>query len=142
VPWNPQKVLASSQIVRVPATKAADTPTPTARKRVRAPSATDSELLLRTPKKPYDLYAAAQALEGPDKPSITLRTTLRKAGKALSKMSVDLTTAKAVSDGLQNQLDDLNTRGQRKRVALDPSQTFADIFYQEGGGGRFLGYSG
>jgi hypothetical protein len=56
-------------------------------------------------------------------------------------MSVDLTTAKAVSDGLQNQLDDLKTRGQRKRVTLDPSQTFADIFYQEREGGRFLGYS-
>jgi hypothetical protein len=136
------KVLAPPQIVRVPATEIADTPTPTARKQIRAPSATDSELLLRTPKKPYDLYAATQALEGLDKPSITLRTTLRKAGKALSKMSVDLTTAKAVSDGLQNQLDDLKTRGQRKRVTLDPSQTFADIFYQEGRGGRFLGYSG
>jgi hypothetical protein len=101
-------VLASSQIVSIPATEGADTPTPTTRKQVRAPSATDSELLLRTPKKPHDLYAAAQALEGSD---ITLRTILRKAGKALSKMSVDLATAKAISDGLQNQLDDLKTRG-------------------------------
>jgi hypothetical protein len=57
-------------------------------------------------------------------------------------MSVDLATAKAVSDGLQEQLDDLKTRGQRKRVTLDLNQTFADIFYQEGAGGRFLGYSG
>jgi hypothetical protein len=59
VPWNPQKVLASSQIISVPAIEAADTPTPTTRKRVPAASAANSELLLRTPKKPHDLYAAA-----------------------------------------------------------------------------------
>jgi hypothetical protein len=41
-------------------------------------------------------------LEGSDKLSITLRTTLRKAGKALSKMSVDLAKPVTVS-----QLDDL-----------------------------------
>jgi hypothetical protein len=60
-----------------------------------------TELLLRTPKKPYDLYAAAQALEDSDKLSRTLRTTLRQSGKALSEISVDLATAKAISDGLQ-----------------------------------------
>jgi len=111
VPWNPQKVLASSQIVSVPATEAADIPTTTvtARKRARPPSAT--ELLLKTPKRPQDLYAVAQALEDSDKLSRTLRITLRKTGKALSKMSVELATAKAVNDGLQNQLDDLKTRG-------------------------------
>jgi hypothetical protein len=124
VPWNPQKVLASSQIVGVPAAEAG-TPTPTARKRARAPSPT--ELLQTTPKKPHDLYVAAQALENSDKLSRTLRTALRKSGKALSKMSVDLATAKAVNDSLQNQLDSLKTRGQRKRVTLDPNQTFADI---------------
>jgi hypothetical protein len=63
--------------------------------------------------------------KAPDKLSITLRTTLRKAGKALSKMSVDLATAKAVSDGLQNQLDDLKTRGQRKRTLTRPSLLFS-----------------
>jgi hypothetical protein len=124
VPWNPQKVLASSQIVGVPAAEAG-TPTPTARKRARAPSPT--ELLQTTPKKPHDLYVAAQALENSGKLSRTLRTALRKSSKALSKMSVDPATAKAVNDSLQNQLDSLKTRGQRKRVTLDPNQTFADI---------------
>ena len=100
-------------------------PTTTARKRARPPSAT--ELFLKTPKRPQDLYAVAQALEDSDELSGTLRITLRKTGKALSKMSVELATAKAANDGLQNQLDDLKTRGQRKRVALDPNQTFANI---------------
>ena len=40
---------------------------------------------------------------------------------------VNFVSAKAVGGGLQNQLNDLKTRGQRKRVTLNPDQTFADI---------------
>jgi hypothetical protein len=50
----------------------------------------------------------------------------RKAGKALASMSVELANVRSANEGLRSQLD-LKTRDQRKRVTLDPNQTFADI---------------
>jgi hypothetical protein len=61
-----------------------------------------------------------------DKLSRTSRSMFRKAGKALAGMSVEFANAGSANEGFRSQLD-LKTGGQRKRVTLDPNQTFADI---------------
>jgi hypothetical protein len=65
-------------------------------------------------------------LSGTDKLSRTSRTMFRKAGKAFAGISVELANVRSANEGLQSQLD-LKTGGQRKKVTLDPNQTFADI---------------
>ena len=60
VPWNPQKVLESSQVMGA----ASNDPNPPAPNRERARS--ESELL-KTPMKPQDLYDAAQTLNSPSR---------------------------------------------------------------------------
>jgi hypothetical protein len=77
MPWNPQKVLGSSQIVSRPQQ-------PQKLKRKRASSTPE---LLKTPKK---LYEAARALDGMDRLSRSSRTMFRKAGKAIARLSVGL----------------------------------------------------
>jgi hypothetical protein len=80
--------------------------------------------LLKTPKKPQDLYEAARAL---DSPSRTSRIMFRKAGKAMmAELSVELASTKSATEALRSQLQDLK-KGQRKRVTIDPNQTFANI---------------
>jgi hypothetical protein len=65
-------------------------------------------------------------LSGTDKLSRTSHTMFRKAGKAFAGISVELANVRSANEGLRSQLD-LKTSGQRKRVTLDPNQTFADI---------------
>jgi hypothetical protein len=79
--------------------------------------------LLKTPKKPQNLYEAARAL---DSPSRTSRIMFRKAGKAMAELSVELASTKSATEALRTQLQDLK-KGQRKRVTIDPNQTFANI---------------
>ena len=50
----------------------------------------------------------------------------RKAGEAFAGMPVELVNVRSPNEGLRSQLG-LKTRGQRKSVALDPNQNFADI---------------
>jgi hypothetical protein len=53
-------------------------------------------------------------------------TMFKKASKVLAGMSVELANVRSANKGFRSQLD-LKTRRQRKRVILDPNQTFADI---------------
>jgi len=117
VPWNPQKVPGSSQIMGSRPSDDQDQPTPN-RKRARL-----EPEFLKTPKKPQDLYEAAQAL---DSPSRTSRIMFRKAGKAMAGLSVELASSKSANEALRSQLQD-SRKGQRKRVAIDPNQSFADV---------------
>jgi FKBP-type peptidyl-prolyl cis-trans isomerase 2 len=94
-----------------------DQPTPN-RKRARS-----EPELLKTLKKPQDLYEAARAL---DSPSRTSRIMFRKAGNAMAGPSVELAGTKSATEALRSQLQDSN-KGQRKRVTIDPNQTFADV---------------
>jgi hypothetical protein len=96
VPWNPEKVLGSSQIV--------GSPDPTRPRLDKRPPST-TELLLGIPKKPQHFYEAAQTLSGMDKLSRTSRSTFRKAGKALAGMSVELANVRSANGGLRSQLD-------------------------------------
>jgi hypothetical protein len=64
VPWNPQKVLGWSQIVR----------SPDPRPRLGKRPSWATELLLRAPKKSQYFYEAAQTLSGTDKLSRTSRS--------------------------------------------------------------------
>jgi hypothetical protein len=50
----------------------------------------------------------------------------RKAGKAMAGLSVELASTKSAIEAMRSQVQDLK-KGQRKRVAIDPNQTFADI---------------
>ena len=50
----------------------------------------------------------------------------RKAGKAVAELSVELANAKSTIEALRSQVQDLK-KGQRKRVAIDPNQTPANV---------------
>jgi len=117
VPWNPRKVLESSQVMgSQSSTASSDLNRPTLnRKRARS----ESELL-KTPKKPQDLYEAAQTLSSPSR---TSRTIFRK---AIAGLSVELANAKSTIEALKSQVQGLE-KGQRKRVAIDPNQTIANV---------------
>jgi len=120
VPWNPQKVLESSQVMGSRPSTASNDPNPPTLNHKRARS--ESELL-KTPKKPQDLYEAAQTLNSPSR---TSRTMFRKAGKAIAELSVELANAKSTIEALRSQVQDPK-KGQRKRVTTDPNQTFANV---------------
>jgi hypothetical protein len=70
-----------------------------------------------------NLYEAARAL---DSPSRTSRIMFRKAGKAMAGLSVELASTKSATEALRSQLQD-SKKGQRKRVTIDPNQTFANV---------------
>jgi len=50
----------------------------------------------------------------------------RKADKAIAELSVELASTKSTIEALRSQLQD-SKKGQRKKVAIDPNQTFADV---------------
>jgi hypothetical protein len=115
-PWNPEKVLSSSQLKQQPAT-------PKRQKRARSQ---DPELF-RTPQKPQDLYKASQALRGDETLSRSARILVLKAGKAIGKLHTDVATLQVQNEQLQVQLNDLEKGNKRRKVPLNSNKLFATV---------------
>lgn len=116
VPYNPDLVTTSSQMLDQPLTPPA------------ALQRTDVEnILYRTPQRPQDLYAAQQSLQKSKYIARDVRQVLQKASKALGKFNSELAAQQVEISRLEYLLEASNSTRKRKRITVDQNQRFADL---------------
>jgi hypothetical protein len=115
-PYNPVKVLTSSQVTGRPVT-------PPRRKRPLSP--TDS--LFQTPKRPHDLHIASQKLRSTFSLPREARVILHKAGKAIGRANTRAAGLEAKITQLNYQLEKLQHKKPKKRIMLNANTQFANI---------------
>jgi hypothetical protein len=116
VPYSPEKVIQSSQILN-----RVSTPPP--------PSINidSSSALYRTPQKPQDVYAAQKSLHRLERLPRAAHIVLQKAGKAIAIANTRAARQEAEISKLQYQLEATSSTKKRKRIAIDQNQRFADV---------------
>jgi hypothetical protein len=119
-PYNPEKVLNSSQVLRRLTTPPPPPPPP-------LPPYSPLNTIFQTPQKPQDMYRSQQILQQAEPLSRSMRTVLNKAAKAIGQKNVSLAKCEALNKRLVSQLDSISSSKPRKRVRLDPNERFADI---------------
>jgi hypothetical protein len=115
-PFNPEKVLRSSQVSQQDGRPS--TPPPLS----KPPSP-----VFQTPQKPQDLYQAQQRLQSSESLSRSARRVLGKAGKAISKANIRAAHLEAQNRRLQAQLDKFTNKYTRKRVKINPNERFSNV---------------
>lgn len=115
-PYNPQKVLESSQVINQPST-----PPPS------LPPQEALNIFYRTPQRPHDIYDQKRQLQSIEKMSRPTSSVLHKASKALSQAISAAARLENENKVLRQQLEQLKPTQKRKRVKVDQNQRFADI---------------
>ena len=115
-PWNPQKVLQSSQVKHKVAT-------PPRKPLSQQPLGID----ITTPRRPQDIYKAAQALRTSSIIDRRHRLLLVKSGKAIGDLNSSLAAVQQENLQLKHKLEALESKGKRQKVVRDPNKVFDDI---------------
>src|SRR5205814_1625093 len=102
-PFNPEKVLQSSQVNQ-----------PVSRPSTPPPLAQPSDPIFQTPQRSQDLYRAQQRLQQSESVSRSVRRVLGKAGKAISRANTKAALFEARNQRLQVQVDQFTSRYTRK----------------------------
>ena len=117
VPFNPERVLQSSQVLQQPCT-----PTKARQKNY------ESESELKTPRNSLDVYKAQKSVEKLENMSKSNRALLRKCGKALQEANTRVAASESKRKRLECQLDEAGKKDRpRKRIRLDQNQRFAGV---------------
>ena len=119
-PWNPQKVLSSSQVQQP------HTPTPTTPPNLKHILPDDIETL-QTPQKPQHIHQATQSISKRQKIDRDTRNLLQKVGKSIGRLNTIQAGYEATIQQQEAQLEALAAKKPRKEVVVDPNTRFAEI---------------
>jgi hypothetical protein len=115
-PYNPDKVLVSSQVPGRPST-----PPPN-------PDALDVlNTIYSTPQSSQALYKSQQILQRSESLSRSTRLVLGKAGKAIARANTRAAQLEAENKRLQYQLTQVKSTQSRKRVRIDQNERFSNV---------------
>ncbi|KAI1000458.1 hypothetical protein K3495_g7735 [Podosphaera aphanis] len=115
-PYNPELLLASSQVSQRPTT-------------LPSPGLTSNppDLILSTPRISQALHKASRELQTVEPLSRGARTLIRKAGKALSEANARAALSEFEKQQAQHQLDSSQTARSRRRIQVNPHERFSDV---------------
>jgi hypothetical protein len=119
-PWNPEKVLGSSQV------KQPHIPRPTTPPSRKHTLPDDNETL-QTPQKPQHIYTAIQSISKRQKIDRDTRNLLQKAGKSIGRLNMIQAGHEATIQQQKAQLEALVAKKPRKKVVVDLNTRFAEI---------------
>ena len=117
VPWNPQKVLRSSQVKRIEMT----VPKTPASQRI-APNL----VAIRTPANRRDLQDQFQRLAATEEVSRSVRLLVQKASKTIDSYTFDSARMNCLIVSQESQLSHLKNK-RKKKIAIDVNEQFANI---------------
>ncbi|KAI0990788.1 hypothetical protein K3495_g17399, partial [Podosphaera aphanis] len=114
-PYNPELILASSQVSQRPTTPPNHGLTPN-----------PPDLILSTPRSSQALHKASRELQTVEPLSRGARTLIRKAGKAFSEANARAAPSEFEKQQAQYQLDSSQTTRSRRRIQVNPNERFSD----------------
>jgi len=130
-PWNPEKTLNLSQVHFIPAasdqTSELESPQ-TPKQLCTIPTSSQfSYNLFHTPTHPRDLHYSIKSLEATGTMTRDLRTVLNKTSKAFSYLTSQHAFIQASNQQLRQQIKDLEDKGKKRKVPVDPNLQFVNI---------------
>jgi hypothetical protein len=116
VPYNPEQVLASSQVQGRPVTPPAA---------IRPASILDT--VITTPQRSQDLYKSRRQLERSESLSRSTRMLIAKAGKAIAMANTRAAKLQLLNTQLQYQVNTTAVTKPRKRIPINQNERFKNI---------------
>ncbi len=120
-PWNPKKVLQSSQVKNQ-----RKDPTENAEKTEKLPEET-AAMLYATPKRPQQVYEAIVSLNSQLELARDCRVVLQKNMKAIGKLNAEKASLEMVIQSQAAKIANLEAKKPKKKVAEDPNSRFINI---------------
>ena len=116
VPYNPEQVIASSQVQGRPVTPPAT---------VQPTSMLDT--IITTPQRSQDLYKTRRQLEQSESLSRSTRMLFAKAGKAIAIANTRAAGLQLLNTQLQHQVNKAAITKPRKRITIDQNERFKNV---------------